>query len=139
MTEENAPLRLLTVNEACAILGTNKYEVYRLIHSGALHAMKNRPGGGRYRIPREAVDDYRANAYNVPANPARDSSLRSVADVAAQLNCSQETVRRLVACGDLEATRFAGRTSRLRISTAAVDAYLDRHRASPPRADEKTA
>jgi excisionase family DNA binding protein len=138
MSEEHSTTKLLTVNEVCGVLNCTKYEVYRLIHSGGLRAMRNRPGGARYRVPQSAIDEYLATAYSTPVVADPDKAFRTVADIALQLNCSQETVRRLVAAGELEATRFAGRTSRLRISREAVDDYMRRHRATPT-ADERTA
>lgn len=128
---------LLTVNEVCEILKTNKYDVYRLIHSGALAAVRNRPGGSRYRVPRQAVDEYLAGAFTTPV-VENAKGFRTVAEVARQLGCSPETIRRLVASGELPATRFAGRTSRLRIDNDAVDAYLRRHQAKN-RGDEESA
>jgi excisionase family DNA binding protein len=138
MSEQHRQDKLHTVNEVCEILGLVKYDVYRLIHSGALRALRNRPGGTRYRVPQSAIDDYLNSSYTTPVVVDPGKSMLTVADIALRLNCSQETVRRLVAAGELEATRFAGRTSRLRIEPAAVDAYLHRHRATPA-ADEQTA
>jgi excisionase family DNA binding protein len=51
------------------------------------------------------------------------SRLLSVAQVSAKLQCARSTVRRLVADGELRASRISRRT--IRISEADLRAYLD--------------
>jgi excisionase family DNA binding protein len=51
------------------------------------------------------------------------SRLLSVAQVSAKLQCARSTVRRLVADGELRASRISRRT--IRISEADLQAYLD--------------
>jgi len=51
------------------------------------------------------------------------SKLLSVAQVSAKLQCARSTVRKLVADGDLRASRISTRT--IRISEADLQAYLD--------------
>ncbi len=51
------------------------------------------------------------------------SKLFSVAQVSAKLQCARATVRRLVADGELRASRISRRT--IRISEADLQAYLD--------------
>jgi excisionase family DNA binding protein len=58
-----------------------------------------------------------------PRSPASRHPLLRVSDVAARLNCSVKTVRRLIARSELEVSRV-GRL--LRISEAALAAYLGR-------------
>jgi excisionase family DNA binding protein len=57
------------------------------------------------------------------------SKLLSVTQVSAKLNCAQSTIRRLVAGGELRASRISSRT--IRISEADLHAYLE-SRASVP-------
>jgi excisionase family DNA binding protein len=49
--------------------------------------------------------------------------LLSVAQVSAKLQCARSTVRKLVADGELRASRISSRT--IRISEADIQAYLD--------------
>jgi excisionase family DNA binding protein len=49
--------------------------------------------------------------------------LLSVAQVSAKLQCARSTVRKLVADGELRASRISSRT--IRISVADLQAYLD--------------
>ena len=49
--------------------------------------------------------------------------LLSVAQVSARLQCARSTVRRLIADGELRASRISSRT--IRISEADLQAYLD--------------
>ena len=51
------------------------------------------------------------------------SKLLSVAQVSAKLQCARSTVRKLVADGELRASRISSRT--IRISEADIQAYLD--------------
>ncbi|MBZ5596038.1 MAG: helix-turn-helix domain-containing protein [Acidobacteriia bacterium] len=51
------------------------------------------------------------------------SRLLSVAQVSAKLQCAHSTVRRMVADGELRASRISRRT--IRISEADLRAYLD--------------
>jgi excisionase family DNA binding protein len=51
------------------------------------------------------------------------SKLLSVAQVSAKLQCARSTVRRLVADGELRASRISRRT--IRISEGDLQAYLD--------------
>jgi len=53
------------------------------------------------------------------------SKLLSVAQVSAKLQCARSTVRKLVADGELRASRISSRT--IRISAADIQAYLDDH------------
>jgi excisionase family DNA binding protein len=53
------------------------------------------------------------------------SKLLSVAQVSAKLQCALSTVRKLVADGELRASRISNRT--IRISEADLQAYLDGH------------
>jgi excisionase family DNA binding protein len=53
------------------------------------------------------------------------TKLLSVGQVSARLQCAQSTVRRLVADGELRASRISSRT--IRISVADLQAYLDLH------------
>lgn len=137
MSVESVDNDLLTVAEVCGALGVSKYNVYRLIHSGQLPAVRLRVARNKYRVKRDVLADFVRGEFVAVERPEEDV-YRSVADVARRLNCSHETVRRLVASGLLDAIRFPGRSSRLRISDAAVDAYISRHRATPTAA-ERTA
>jgi|HubBroStandDraft_6_1064221.scaffolds.fasta_scaffold58817_4 excisionase family DNA binding protein len=56
------------------------------------------------------------------------SKLLSVAQVSAKLQCARSTVRKLVADGELRASRISSRT--IRISEADIQAYLGRPRQS---------
>jgi excisionase family DNA binding protein len=132
---ENA-LDLLTVHEVCVQLGTSRYQIYRLIHSGALPAVKLRTARNKFRVRKSDLEDFKRGDFVTVAEPVVDNAYRTVADVAARLNCSHETVRRLVGTGELVAIRFPGKSSRLRISDAAVDAYLQAHRAKPAAAEQ---
>jgi excisionase family DNA binding protein len=49
--------------------------------------------------------------------------LLSLAQVSARLQCARSTVRRLIADGELRASRISSRT--IRISEADLQAYLD--------------
>ena len=51
------------------------------------------------------------------------SRLLSVAQVGAKLQCARSTVRKLVADGELRASRIGSRT--IRIAAADLQAYLD--------------
>jgi excisionase family DNA binding protein len=51
------------------------------------------------------------------------SKLLSVAQVSAKLQCARSTVRKLVADGELRASRISSRT--IRISEVDLQAYLD--------------
>ena len=51
------------------------------------------------------------------------SKLLSVAQVSAKLQCARSTVRKLIADGELRASRISSRT--IRISAADLQAYLD--------------
>ena len=51
------------------------------------------------------------------------SKLLSVAQVGAKLQCARSTVRKLIADGELRASRISSRT--IRISAADLQAYLD--------------
>jgi len=51
------------------------------------------------------------------------SRLLSVAQVSAKLQCARSTVRRLVADGELRASRISRRT--IRVSEVDLQAYLD--------------
>lgn len=53
----------------------------------------------------------------------RVSKLLSVAQVSAKLQCARSTVRKLVADGELRASRISSRT--IRISEADIQTYLD--------------
>jgi len=52
------------------------------------------------------------------------SKLLSVAQVSTKLQCARSTVRKLVADGELRASRISSRT--IRIAGADLQAYLDR-------------
>jgi len=52
------------------------------------------------------------------------SKLLSVAQVGAKLQCARSTVRKLIADGELRASRISSRT--IRIAAADLQAYLDR-------------
>jgi excisionase family DNA binding protein len=51
------------------------------------------------------------------------SKLLSVAQVSSKLQCARSTVRKLIADGELRASRISSRT--IRISEADLQAYLD--------------
>jgi excisionase family DNA binding protein len=55
----------------------------------------------------------------------RNTKLWSVAQVSGRLQCAQSTVRKLVADGELRASRISART--IRISESDLQAYLDGH------------
>jgi excisionase family DNA binding protein len=57
------------------------------------------------------------------------SKLLSVAQVGAKLQCARSTVRKLIAEGELRASRISNRT--IRIATADLQAYLDRRANTP--------
>lgn len=52
------------------------------------------------------------------------TKLLSVAQVGAKLQCAPSTVRKLIADGELRASRISSRT--IRIAAADLQAYLDR-------------
>lgn len=52
-----API-LLSVNDAAAALGTSRPTLYKLLNSGALHAVKM---SGRTMIPVQSLRDYAAS------------------------------------------------------------------------------
>ncbi len=52
------------------------------------------------------------------------SKLLSVAQVGAKIQCAPSTVRKLIADGELRASRISSRT--IRIAAADLQAYLDR-------------
>jgi excisionase family DNA binding protein len=62
------------------------------------------------------------------------SRLLSVAQVSAKLQCARSTVRKLIAAGELRASRITSRA--IRISAVDLQAYLDaRANVSAPAAD----
>jgi excisionase family DNA binding protein len=62
------------------------------------------------------------------------SKLLSVAQVGAKLQCARSTVRKLIAEGELRASRISSRT--IRIAATDLQAYLDRRaNTSLPAAD----
>jgi excisionase family DNA binding protein len=66
------------------------------------------------------------------------TKLLSVAQVSAKLQCARSTVRRLVADGELRASRISSRT--IRISVVDLQAYLDgRANMSAPTAGPNVA
>jgi excisionase family DNA binding protein len=120
---------MLTVDDVRAKLHVSKYTVYRLIHSGQLPALKVSTGRNQFLIQEQALDDYLAGAtYNglaaYPVATDNQPELLTVSEVAQLLRCSRDTVRRLVAAGELTAVRNPGRNSRLRIHRSSVRQYL---------------
>lgn len=57
------------------------------------------------------------------------SKLFSVAQVGAKLQCARSTVRKLIADGELRASRIGSRT--IRIAAADLQDYLDRRANTP--------
>lgn len=53
-------------------------------------------------------------------------------DVARELNASTETVRALIASGDLKAYRLRGASGPFRVQPAAVEEYRERQRTRDP-------
>jgi excisionase family DNA binding protein len=53
-----------------------------------------------------------------------DHEWLTVAEVAAELACSEPTVRRRIRSGELPAVQLGGKGSALRVPTAALDAWL---------------
>lgn len=53
-------VRFLTVAEVAAIMRVSKMTVYRMVHSGALPAIRV---GRSYRVPERAVHDYLRDAF----------------------------------------------------------------------------
>ena len=51
-------MRFLTVAEVASMMRVSKMTVYRLVHSGELPAVRV---GRSFRVPEQAVDDYRRN------------------------------------------------------------------------------
>lgn len=119
---------LLTVAEVADLWGTSKHSVYRAIRVGDLPAVRVR-GRNRYLVYQSGAELAR-DGMPVLVEPAVKPEYLTVAEVAARLACSNETIRRLVNSGDLEALRFSGKGSRLRIAPEAVDAYISRNRAT---------
>ncbi|GAA3752264.1 helix-turn-helix domain-containing protein [Salinactinospora qingdaonensis] len=63
MSGNKAPLdevRFLTVAEVATIMRVSKMTVYRMVHSGALPAIRV---GRSYRVPERAVHDYLREAF----------------------------------------------------------------------------
>lgn len=63
MSGSQAPLeevRFLTVAEVATIMRVSKMTVYRMVHSGALPAIRV---GRSYRVPERAVHDYLREAF----------------------------------------------------------------------------
>lgn len=63
MMGSKAPLdevRFLTVAEVAMIMRVSKMTVYRMVHSGALPAIRV---GRSYRVPERAVHDYLREAF----------------------------------------------------------------------------
>lgn len=59
------------------------------------------------------------------------SKLLSVAQVSAKLQCARSTIRKLVADGELRASRISNR--RIRISESDLQTYLDGHANVPAK------
>lgn len=53
-------VRFLTVAEVATIMRVSKMTVYRMVHSGALPAIRV---GRSYRVPERAVQDYLREAF----------------------------------------------------------------------------
>ncbi|GAB3443647.1 helix-turn-helix domain-containing protein [Streptomonospora sediminis] len=63
MNGSKAPLdevRFLTVAEVATVMRVSKMTVYRMVHSGALPAIRV---GRSYRVPERAVQDYLREAF----------------------------------------------------------------------------
>jgi excisionase family DNA binding protein len=113
---------MLKVDDVCARLYVSRDTVYRMIRIGALPA-RRQAGHKGWCISPEDLDAFVASGLEAH----RNSAVLSVADVCRRLNCSPETVRRLVNAGDLPAYKLGGKNSHLRIPEAALADYLDRH------------
>ncbi|QBI56052.1 helix-turn-helix domain-containing protein [Streptomonospora litoralis] len=53
-------VRFLTVAEVATVMRVSKMTVYRMVHSGALPAIRV---GRSYRVPERAVQDYLRDAF----------------------------------------------------------------------------
>jgi excisionase family DNA binding protein len=57
-------VRFLTVAEVAALMRVSKMTVYRLVHSGDLHAVRV---GRSFRVPEQAVHEYLREAFRETA------------------------------------------------------------------------
>lgn len=57
---ELSEVRFLTVAEVASIMRVSRMTVYRLVHSGALPAVRV---GRSFRVPEKAVDDYLRHSF----------------------------------------------------------------------------
>lgn len=115
--------RLLTANEVADRLGLTVHQVYRRMRRGDLAYTTDGPHRSTYYVTADALQRY-IDAGQRLSKPKRDQSMLSVPQVAAKLNYTDETVRRLCYDGKLAFTKGAGRNGHLRIPREALDAYL---------------
>lgn len=115
--------RLLTANEVAETLGLTVHQVYRRMRRGDLAYTTDGPARSTYYVQPADLQAY-IEAGQPISKPRRDSSMMSVPEVAAKLNFTDETVRRLCYDGKLQYTKGSGRNGHLRIPRASFDAYL---------------
>ncbi len=56
-----AEMKFLTVAEVASVMRVSRMTVYRLVHSGEVHAVRV---GRSFRVPERAVHEYLRTAYN---------------------------------------------------------------------------
>lgn len=118
---------MLTVPEAALSLNVSTRTVYRMVATGELPAVRVR-GRSSLLIAEDAVENAKIPTpvrvtHGPEAMPER--ACLTPAEVAGVLNCSTETVRRMIREGALHAVRGTGGRSHYRIPADSFRAFLD--------------
>jgi excisionase family DNA binding protein len=121
----------LTLDQAADELGVDSPAVWNLLHTGRLRGCRRGPGG-RYRVHRDAISEYRATPEHEEPNPTTtvsqpDDEWLTAADAAEILGCTRANIHLLIKSGKLRAERRGlAPTSPYRIHRSWLDAYSPR-------------
>jgi excisionase family DNA binding protein len=95
---------LLSVSEACSLLGVSRPTVYRLIKAGKLRAIKI---GGARRVRRDDVEGLLKECGKTDG-VCSEKEFLTVEEVGAIVGFSSETVRKLIISGRLPSFKLGG-------------------------------
>lgn len=114
---------LLTVTEVGEQLGMSKYQVYRRIVRGDLHAIRSRAGNVHYLIPRMAVDEYIAAGGAGVLSPPLVGGVQMMrpSEVAAITGYSVETVRKMCREGRIACMKGSGDHGHYRVPREEIE------------------
>lgn len=112
---------MLNVEQVADELRVSRDTVYRLIRTGTIPA-RRMPGTKGYWIEPESLAAYSAG-HREPGSRA----VLTVAETCRRLGCAPETVRRLIATGQLPGYRLGGPRGHLRVPEAGLEQYIAEH------------